>query len=60
MSAIPHNTLFAASHVQGMAGKTTNEKLAFVLTGLSIALVCLMAAKEARELFRDKEQGRSR
>lgn len=54
MSAIPHNTLMAASHVQGMASRTSNEKLALVVTGLSVILVGLMGVKEARELFKDK------
>lgn len=50
---IPHNTLTAASHVQDMAGKACNEKLAFALTGLSIALVAVMAAKECMGLFHE-------
>lgn len=53
MSTLPHNTLSAASHVQDMAGKAGNDKLAFALTGLSIALVAVMAAKECMGLFRE-------
>ncbi|WP_435007972.1 hypothetical protein P12x_005238 [Tundrisphaera lichenicola] len=53
MTTLPHNTLTAASHVQEMAGKAGNEKLAFALTGLSIALVSVMAAKECMGLFRE-------
>lgn len=51
MTHIP--ALTAASHVQDMAGKVCNEKLAFTLTGLSVALVAVMAARECMGLFRE-------
>jgi len=39
--------LTAASHVQGMAAKSCNEKLAFALTGLS----CLLVGKMVYDSF---------
>jgi hypothetical protein len=54
VSAQP-NPLYAATHVQQMAGKEGNSKMAFALTTLSIALVGMMAIREFRELFRDKD-----
>ena len=53
---ISHNPLTAASHVQEMATKAGSDRLAMVFTGLSIGLVALMAIREARDLFRDKDR----
>lgn len=39
-----------------MAKNTSNEKLAFALTGLSVALIGLMVFREAREMFKEKDR----
>ncbi len=51
----PTDPLFMASQkMHGMAGEVGNKNLGFVLTGLSVALVAIMALREAKELFGDK------
>jgi hypothetical protein len=51
----PQDPLFTASQrMHGMAGETGNQKLGYVLTGLSVALVAIMALREFKELFGDK------
>ena len=42
MTSSPAGPILAATHVQCLAEKCGNEKLAFVLTGLSIVLVAKM------------------
>lgn len=39
MNSIPHGPLSTANFVQGFSKQVNNEKLAFVLTGLSVVLV---------------------
>lgn len=60
MTASPTNPLFAASQVQGMATQMPNQKLAFTLTGLSVALVGMMVFREMshclREQFREHDR----
>lgn len=59
MNAIA-TTLNAASQVQNMAAATTNERMAFTLSGLSIVLVGLMVYREMnhclREQFREHDR----
>jgi hypothetical protein len=50
MIATP-NPLFAATYVQPGAEKSKDSKMAFALTGHSIALVAMMALRELRSLF---------
>ena len=53
MSAIA-TTLNAASQVQNMAAATTNERMAFTLSGLSIVLVGLMVYREMSHCLREQ------
>jgi len=50
-----HDPLSAAAHVQGMAGKEANGKVAMVMAGISVALLATMLIKEAKELFIAKD-----
>lgn len=52
---MPHNPLLAAQHVQAMAGRATDEKLAKVLTGLSVALILMMLVREGRDMLQGPE-----
>ena len=46
--------LSAATTVHGMAANTTNQKLAFALTGLSVLLVATMAWREMTHAMREQ------
>ena len=48
--------LYAANQVQQMAEKSTNSKMAFALTSLSIALVAAMTINQFKELFRSNDR----
>ena len=48
------NPLHTAFHVQNMANKPVNDKVALAMTGISVALLSLMLIKEAKVLFREK------
>lgn len=56
----PPPSLTAAQHVQGMAAAAGNQKLAFVLTGLSVALVGLMVYREMSHCLREQMQAHDR
>lgn len=45
------NPLYTASHMQMMASRAANEKLAFAMTGLSVALLGAMVFREFRDCF---------
>ena len=53
------NPLHLPDQIDCMAKRQNNEKLAFVMSGLTVALLCVMALKECRSLFRE-ERGRGR
>jgi hypothetical protein len=60
--------IYAAGQMQNMANRSGNDRLAFVMTGISVALLATMAIKEFASLFREvkkdccqwPDQGRSR
>jgi hypothetical protein len=61
-SHMPQGPLSAAQQIHVMAGKAENEKVAMVLTGLSVLMLTIMLAKEAGLLpmnnWQDREANR--
>jgi hypothetical protein len=59
MSPLTPLTVYLPEQIDRMARRQSNEKLAFVMTGLTIGLLAVMALKECKSLFRE-ERERSR
>lgn len=52
----PGNPLYAASHMQNLANRAGNDKLAFAINGLSVVLLAKMVYDEFKAEFRGKEK----
>jgi hypothetical protein len=53
------NPFYLPREINDMAKQQKNERLAFVMSGLTIALLTVMALKECKSLFRE-DRGRGR